>query len=131
MAWASPSLRQSSFRSNTSPQQGRGIVLYRGGIFKVGEVEKAHNTVRVSDAESGAELEVIQGTGDVAAIAAGAEKFPTRAIVRDGETVMESSGSGATLARFPEALRTVTTHPNGKTWAGASANHLYLIALEG
>ena len=34
------------------------------------------------------------------------------------------------MALFPVYLSDLTTHPSGRLWAGASANHLYFIALE-
>ena len=45
----------------------------------------------------------------IEATLASAAKFPTSAIDRDGETVIESSTTDATLARFSEALHTITT----------------------
>ena len=88
-------------------------------------------TVRVWDAESGQCLEVIQGSGDVTAIAAGASRErPWHAITQGHETVIVPAGDGDPVAKFPVRLLSVT-HPNGRTWAGASANHLYIITLEG
>ncbi|HUT91441.1 MAG TPA: WD40 repeat domain-containing protein [Thermoguttaceae bacterium] len=89
-------------------------------------------TVRVWDAETGACIEVIRGSGDVAAIAAaGSSALPWRAMRRDQELVVERAAGGNVVARFPEALAYITTHPSGRTWAGASGNHLYIITLEG
>jgi WD40 repeat protein len=88
-------------------------------------------TVRVWDAASGECLEVIQGSGDVAAIAAGAEAFPLRAISRELETVIEPADGAEPIAWFPAALRLVSTHPSGRMWAGSVANHLFIIQLEG
>jgi hypothetical protein len=87
------------------------------------------NTVRVWDAESGESLEVIQGSGDVHAIAAGATELPFRAIARGIETVIEDT-TGRMLALFPVNFEQLTTHPSGRLWAGTSANHVYFIALE-
>ena len=91
----------------------------------------ADNTVRVWDAETGKCLEVIRGTGDVAAIAAGPSRLPWRALARGLETVIESQATGSPVAWFPAALRLITTHPSGRTWAGADGNHLYILTLEG
>jgi len=87
--------------------------------------------VRVWDARSGAELEVIQGSGDVRAIAAGSQAFPLQALDRGPETVVERADSGELVAWFPVCLNKIVTHPSGRTWAGAAANYLCLITLEG
>jgi WD40 repeat protein len=88
-------------------------------------------TVRVWDAQSGACLEVIDGQGDVQAIADGAEVFPFRAIHRSQETVIEPAEGGEALAWFPAALDHVATHPSGLLWTGSFSLHLYLIRLKG
>ena len=89
-------------------------------------------TVRVWDAATGECLELIQGSGDVAAIAAGASpQRPWRAIARGQETVIEPAAGGDPVARFPVPLNSLTTDPNGRTWAGSAGNHLYIITLEG
>jgi len=46
-------------------------------------------------------------------------------------TVIERADRGQPVAWFPAAVHHVTTHPSGRTWAGAVANHLYIITLEG
>jgi WD40 repeat protein len=89
------------------------------------------NTVRLWDARTGEYIEVIQGHGDVLAIAAGASVFRWRARVRNLDTIVEQSTGGATVARFPEPLADIATHPSGRLWAGAKGNHLYLLRLEG
>jgi WD40 repeat protein len=93
------------------------------------------NTIWVWNAENGECLEVIEGRGDVHAIAAGAAAFPWRAMnhKNDQETVVERSETGAAVARFPVALGKIITHPSGYTWTGVefSGNHLYLFTLEG
>jgi WD40 repeat protein len=91
-------------------------------------------TVWVWDATTGACPEVIQGTGDVAAIAEGfneAGEFPWRAVNRGNETVIEPAAGGEPVAWFPVALLHISTHPSGRIWAGSVANHLYIIQLEG
>ena len=87
--------------------------------------------MRVWDAATGDCLEVIQGFGDVAAIAAPASVFPWRAMSRKWETVIEPASGGEAVAWFPAALDCITTHPSGRIWAGTVRNHLYLIRLEG
>ena len=88
-------------------------------------------TVRVWDAESGACLEVIQGSGDVAAIAEAGEAFRWRAIQRGRETVIEPVGGGAPVAWFPAELSCIRTHPSGRVWAGAVGDYVCLIRLVG
>jgi hypothetical protein len=83
------------------------------------------------DAQSGAELEVIPGTCDVRAIAAGPLKSPYRALGRAQETVIQESGDGQTLAWFPASLHYIVTHPSGRTWAGFENIHLHIITPEG
>jgi WD40 repeat protein len=89
------------------------------------------DTVRVWDADSGQSLEVTQGSGDIAAIAAGGRAFPWRAINRNLGTVFEPAGRGEAVAWFPAAMDHITTHASGRVWAGSADNHLYLIRLEG
>ena len=88
-------------------------------------------TVVIWDAESGDLLEVIQGLGDISAIAAGSARFPWRAMGRRLETVIERAEDGQAIAWFPSSMEHVTTHPSGRIWAGAFGNHVYLIQLEG
>jgi hypothetical protein len=85
---------------------------------------------RVWDAESGECLSVVEGSGDVAAIAASPKVFPFRAIRRDFETVIEDAEDGRPVAWFPYALRSIYIHPGGLMWAGVSANYVCLIQLE-
>ena len=70
-------------------------------------------TVRVWDAASGKCREVIQGTGDVEAIAAGFLRFPFRALSRGLETVIEDAATAAPVARFPVPLDCISTFPGG------------------
>jgi hypothetical protein len=113
------------------------------------------DAVRVWDADSGQSLEVTQGSGDIAAIAAGGRAFPWRAINRNRAsiylqmpkvrgrafpwrainrnlgTVFEPAGRGEAVAWFPAAMDHITTHASERVWAGSADNHLYLIRLEG
>jgi hypothetical protein len=74
---------------------------------------------------------VIDGTGDVEAITAGNDQQPYRALARSGETVVEDARTAAIIAVFPFELNSITIHPSGRQWAGAVANHVYLLVLEG
>jgi len=87
--------------------------------------------VRVWDAQTLQCLEVIQGRGDVAAIAAGASEFPLRALAHVQETVVEQAEDGKPVAWFGTASFEIVTHLSGCTWAGRLVNHLYIITLEG
>jgi hypothetical protein len=76
-------------------------------------------------------MEVIQGDGDVDAIAAGAQQFPWRAMARDSEITVEEAVTGHAIAWYPEVIDHLTTHPHVPRWAGAIKNHLCLLQLEG
>jgi hypothetical protein len=86
---------------------------------------------RVWEAETGTCLEVIQGEGDVAAIAGGAALFPWRLMGRRDESVVESAVDGRVVALSPTPLERIATHPSGRRWAGASGDHMHLLQLEG
>ncbi len=49
---------------------------------------------------------------------------------RDGETVIGEAATDSSVAWFPAALRSVTTHPTESMWAGGVGNYLCLIRLE-
>ena len=92
--------------------------------------ESSDQTVRVWDARSGQCLEVIPSSGDAWAIATGSRGFPLRVLPRGLETVVERADSGKSVAWFPENLKSIATHPSGRTWAGAVASYLCLFTLE-
>ena len=88
--------------------------------------------VRVWDGKSGECLEAIEGSGDVATIAAEGRPFPWRTMSRNLETVIEPAGGGDAIAWFPiPIVDCIATYPSGYVWAGLVGNHLYLIQLEG
>jgi len=90
------------------------------------------DTVRVWDAATGECIEVVQGRGDVAAIAAGTSSgLLWRAICRDQECVVEPTGGGRSSAKFPVWLGHITTLPNGRTWASLAGSYLHFTTLEG
>ena len=68
---------------------------------------------------------------DAEAIAAGPARFPLRAFRRGLEAVIEDAATTAPVAWFPAPLDHISTFPNGRAWVGLSANHLYIISLEG
>ena len=88
-------------------------------------------TIRLCNVQSGEDLEFIKGVGDLAAIAAGAPKYPWRAISRGLETVIELTEADEIVALLPVAFSHISTHPSGRIWAGASGNHLCIFQLEG
>lgn len=86
-------------------------------------VSRSYRKLRVSDVASGECLEMIEGAGDVAAIAAGESAFPLGALARGLETVVESA-KGRPLAFFPAMLGNITTDPSGRRWTGQVSNYL-------
>jgi WD40 repeat protein len=98
-------------------------------------VSGAHdNSVRVWDATSGDCLQVIPRTedvpGDVRALAAGAARFPWRAVQRGIETVVESSQGGIPVAWLP-AQGSTTALSSGRAWVMTVERYLCLFVLEG
>jgi WD40 repeat protein len=93
--------------------------------------ESQDGMIQVWDAETGECLGDFEGSDNVKAVAAGTSKFRLRAVARADETVIEQVKDGAAIAWFPTGLSHIVTHPSGCVWAGAFANHLYIISLEG
>jgi WD40 repeat protein len=88
-------------------------------------------TVRVWDASNGECLEILEGIGDVSAIARTTSRGTGWiALARGSETVILPASTRAPVAWFPEALDHLATHPAGCAWAGSRARHLYLLELE-
>jgi len=56
---------------------------------------------------------------------------PWRAMADQTETWIEDTASGQPVAWFPYALDRLTANPQGRAWAGAIANYLGVVALEG
>ena len=44
--------------------------------------------------------------------------------------VIDEVESQQPVAWFPQRLGHITTHPSGRTWAGAVENRLHVISLE-
>src|SRR5262249_47742774 len=76
-------------------------------------------------------FEVIQGTGDLAALAFGLPSIPCRGLLRGSVTVIESASTMQTVAWFPFTLDRLATHPSGRIWAGSVGSYLCLFTLEG
>src|SRR5262249_53357261 len=88
-------------------------------------------TVRVWDAQRGYCLEVIRGSGDVAAIAAGSKAYPWRPLSRGAGTVIEPATGGGPIAWFPAEPDLIATHPSGRLWAWSWLNYMWILQLEG
>jgi WD40 repeat protein len=88
-------------------------------------------TVFVWDAQTGERLEVIEGNGNIAALAAGPPRFPWRALGRSLEIAIEAAATGKAVAWFPAPAAEFKTHPAGRTWAATGASQFYLFTLEG
>ncbi len=90
--------------------------------------------LRVWDARTGQRLDETEGTGDAAAVAAGAAAYPLWAFAhRSQETEIVAAYRKQAVAWFPigYTLTGIRTHPGGKTWAEIHQNQLYLFTLEG
>ncbi len=87
-------------------------------------------TMRVWEPASGKCLEVIQGSGDTQAIAAGCESFPWWALSQQFETVIECATRKIPVAWFEAAIENINTNPNGRAWTGRLVNQIYFIRLE-
>ena len=95
--------------------------------------------VRVWDVDSGKCINVIHGSGNLSALAAGVTRIPCRALLRGVETVVEFGKPPRIIARFPTGFWFLAPHPAGRTWAGSltvspvdlSKRHIYVLTLEG
>jgi len=87
-------------------------------------------TVRVWDAQTSECLEIIEGSCDVAAIAAGTDKYPHRALSKQFETIIQTAANGGMVAAMPASLSSITSHPSGHTWAGSIDKHICIFTLE-
>ena len=63
---------------------------------------------------------------------------PSAAVEQSRQTISSRSDDGtiatpsaANVMRVVVSTHSITTHPDGHTWAGASSNYLALIHLEG
>ena len=88
-------------------------------------------TMRVWNATNFQCIEVIHGTGDLAAVAAGPKIFPFRMLARGLETVLKTAASRQEIAWLPMELKRIATLPSGRVWAGALPNYRALVQLEG
>ncbi len=87
--------------------------------------------VRVWDPDTGVAHEILAGSGDVHAIAAGPAVFPFRALSCGDEITIEEASTARPLAWFQSALDHIVTFPAGRTWAGINAGVLHILTLEG
>ena len=93
--------------------------------------ESDDNTVRIWDAHTFVCLEVVQGSRDVAGIAAGESISPFSALGRGLETMVEQAGEGKPVAWFPIALTDIRICPSGRSWAGGAGPQVQIITLAG
>jgi len=91
------------------------------------------NETRVWDAETFECIEVVEGSGNVEAIAGGATQYPLWALSRGEQTIIRDAATGREIAWFPISPSHIATHPSGRIWAGRGGDGTYLaiIALEG
>jgi WD40 repeat protein len=88
-------------------------------------------TVRIWDVATGKCLQVIEGRGDVRAIATGMTGYPWLALVRSAsETEFVSAETGATVAWFPSPMLPIVTHPSGRMWCGVEYTKQFFLRLE-
>jgi WD40 repeat protein len=99
------------------------VTLSRSGRLFLSET----HTSRVWDARSGVCLKTLQGVGSFPALCAGSR---WQAVLFGPELEIKTE-TGQVLGWFPAALKSLTTHPSGRIWAGSSGKHLYHFALEG
>jgi WD40 repeat protein len=122
---------------------GAELAVLRGHEGPVERVRYSHDgarivscsndkTLRIWDVEHKECLEVIKGYGEVAAIAGDNthESMDMRAIASAGETIVESAADKRPVARFPEELWLLANSVTSRSWAGAIANHVYIVGLE-
>jgi WD40 repeat protein len=92
------------------------------------------NTVRIWDSHTGERVEVFSVWSDISRISLAPVDVPFRLAEPQAtvpETLVEDSHTGCVVARYPERFGDAATHPNGSTWAGAIANQLCILTLEG
>lgn len=86
---------------------------------------------RVWDTTRGGCIEVIEGNGDVCAIAIGRERFPQRALSRGLETIIECAGTAKAVACLPMPVESITTNTSGRIWGGSTVGGVCVFKLEG
>ncbi|HUT88238.1 MAG TPA: DUF4062 domain-containing protein [Thermoguttaceae bacterium] len=87
--------------------------------------------MQIWDATTQERLEIAHQIDHIPMSFGAVENAPWRVRVDPSETVVERVQGAAPVASFPVAFRKIAAHPNGRTWAGTSANDLYIITLEG
>ena len=108
-----------------SPDGKRIVCLYEDG------------TTRTWDAVTGQCLKVIRDSDNAPLHFAKISSRLSSCLLTRGRRSFEdhailSNETGNLVAHFPgPALSPLATHPDGRTWAGASANHLHILTLEG
>ena len=88
-------------------------------------------TVRHWDITKGKCLGLIEGQTDVSSLTGGIAEFKYSAWSQNFELVIAATQTLEPVGWFPEWLDSIRSQPNGHQWAGASANHLHILQLEG
>ena len=78
-------------------------------------------------------FDLIEGEGDVKAIAEGAEKYPFRFLKREAEnaTVVESPERGNEIARYHLPLSNISTLADARTMLGTFGSEVTILKIEG
>jgi hypothetical protein len=70
------------------------------------------------------------GSGDLVALAEGADRYPFCVLARGGMTVVEPAQGDAVVACHPLPLENIRMHPGGRAWCGTFGREVYLLSLE-
>lgn len=87
--------------------------------------------VWVWNTDTGQPTEILKGWTNLASVVAGVVCSPQRLTGRGLETVIEQAADGKPAGWFPVPFPHTVTGPSGRTWAGWSTDHPYIITLEG
>lgn len=88
-------------------------------------------TIRVWDSESGDVLDTIAAGSDLAAVVAGAVRYPLRVELCAFETVIAEVGAATMVACCPLEMRKIVTLFTGLEWAAVRGNQLYVLSVVG
>lgn len=120
--------------------RGHTNIVYSVAFFSDGRRVASgaeEGNFRIWDTDTGSCNQVIRGEEDVAAFAAADSVYGWLALSYTLETVIKSSTTRQQAAWLPAWLHQVKTHtvikahPDGRSWAGAGGDHLYVLTLEG
>lgn len=112
------------------------VVYSHDGQRILCEADKFRNTVQIWDAHKYESLSVIQGIGDLTAMAAGPQKYPYLLRSRRLETSVECVSQERfdnydhPIAWLPEEVHRISTHSSGSRWVGMIGNSFAVFQLE-